>query len=245
MNKTTYKRYPFPMRVLIGYIVACVLVGGLMYFFGVLLDNDALITPLTVSMEEHVMDTIIAVIIYLVAFVVIAGLSGLIVASFGKNKKYRSIGLYRFINVSAVLFGVAFVVIVVLLWGKENYTFFHFVKFFFTCGAPIFLSIFLQLRLERCKRCGLLNTFTDGSIQTENVGKYHKFHTEGGYTEDCTARVAGYTVEYGRYIPKTTVYDGQYEKTRETTCLKCCVCSNIVKYTVDYEEKVETDYIVK
>ena len=85
------------------------------------------------------------------------------------------------------------------------------------------------------------------AVKTDSLGTEHKFHTEGGryYNQKSTGHISTPSGRYAeveinttQYVPKTTVYDGLYEKKRTTTDNKCAVCGNYISDTFISSTKI-------
>ena len=110
--------------------------------------------------------------------------------------------------------------------------------------------LFLRMFTQKCDCCGLINTYKVSAVNTENAGQQHKFHTEGGYsyeqkskgqifaTTDAGPGLLDVEITTTHYVPKTTVYDGLFQKKRITTSYKCAVCGNVIKAIKTTETKI-------
>jgi hypothetical protein len=96
----------------------------------------------------------------------------------------------------------------------------------------------------------LINTYKVAAVKTDSLGGEHRFHTEGGYYRqqkntgriykdgNTTSEAFDLEITTTQYVPKTTVYDGFFEKKRTITDFKCAVCGNVVKESYTTERKI-------
>ena len=242
-QEPTYKKFPFPIRILLSYIILSV--AGM-----VLLDMLSMFLIVTDSANGF-LDTILSIGLMLVAYAAGMFVFAIILCGLCGRKIYRGIGLYRFATVVSIACPVVFVGMIVFMNATNmTYTFFNLVSLFFELAVPPALMWFLRLFTRRCSWCGLINTYKVSAVKTDNLGREHKFHTEGGYyyEQKSTGRISEHTsvapevmdveITTTHYVPKTTVYDGLFEKKRTTTDYKCAVCGNIVKETTTTETKI-------
>lgn len=239
-----YKEYPFPIRFLLAYLAVSIV--------GVILLDMFAMWLITEDAMSGFFDMILSVLIILLVFIVgMAILCWILMLLCAGGKIYRGIGLYHFMTVIAILCPILFIGMIIYLQVADmTYTFFNFVTLFLECCVPVCIMICLRLLTHRCNDCGLINTMNNSSTKTESLGKSVKYHNEGGYYKDITT--TGKAMEQGsltpeifdvtmttrQYIPKTTVRDGEFEKTRSTTKYKCCVCGNIMTSVFESERKI-------
>lgn len=145
------------------------------------------------------------------------------------NKIYKGIELHLFAIIFCILSPIAFIGIIAFMnKAKIDYSLFNITTLFLECAVPFAMLTVLKQSAPLCKRCGLINTYSILKTQTEDLGKEHKFHSEGGY----------YKIKAAYYVPKTAVYDGLFEQKRTTTDYKCSVCGNIKTVAETTETKV-------
>lgn len=239
---SNYKSYPFPIRLTISYVILSILGMCLLDMLSAYL--------IVVFGVKGFFDTIIAIAICLVAFVIELVIFHFLLKLLSGHKIYRGIGLWRFVNAFYFICPAAFVCIIMFMETTHTtYSFFNAVILFLECAIPPCLTFDVKYSAtDICVSCGLFNTLLYSSSRTESLGTHQKFHTEGGYyeTNETTGRISGdvdsesYDVrlQYRQYIPKTTVYDGTFEKKRTTTTYCCCVCSCDHEYTRETERKI-------
>lgn len=242
-QEPVYKKFPFPIRILLSYIILSV--AGI-----VLLDMLSMFLIVTDSANGF-WNTILSTALMTVAYAAGMFVFAIILCGLCGRKIYRGIGLYRFATIISIASPVVFVGMIVFMNATNmTYTFFNLATLFFELAVPPVLMCFLRLFTRRCSWCGLINTYKVSNVKTDNLGREHKFHTEGGYyyEQKSTGRISEHTsaapevmeveITTAHYVPKTTVYDGLFEKKRTTTDYKCAVCGNIEKKTITTETKI-------
>lgn len=242
-REPTYKKFPFPIRILLTYSILSV--AGI-----VLMDLLSMFLIVTDSADGF-WNTVLSTGFMLVAFTAGIFVFAIILCGFCGRKVYRGIGLYRFATIVSVACPVVFVGMIVFLnVANISYTFFNLATLFLELAVPPAFMCFLKLFTRRCSCCGLINTHKVSAVKTDSLGQEHKFHTEGGYfyEQKSTGRISEHTsapqkildveITTTSYVPKTTVYDGLFEKKRTTTDYKCAVCGNIIKETTTTETKI-------
>lgn len=114
----------------------------------------------------------------------------------GQQKIYRGIGLFRFLNAVVVCAPVLFIgTVVALNEAQVAYAFFSFCVLLLEFAFPATSALAVRLFTDRCRRCGLLNTFKISAVKTEDLGLHHKLHEEHEFFGTVT----------------TPVYDGMFE----------------------------------
>ncbi len=242
-QEPTYKNFPFPIRILLSYIILSV--AGM-----ILLDMLAMYIIVTDSVKGFI-DTVLSIGLMLVAYAAGTFVFSIVLGGLCGRKIYRGIGLYRFATIVSIACPVAFVGMIVFMNVTDmTYTFFNFVTLFLELAVPPALMWFLRIFTRRCDQCGLINTYKISAVKTDKLGREHKFHTEGGYyyEQKSTGRISEHTsvspevmdveITTKQYVPKTTVYDGLYEKKRTTTSYRCAVCGNVMTETTTTETKI-------
>lgn len=242
-SEPNYKKFPFPVRILISYVILSIVGVVLLDLLAVvLIKGDGLV---------GFFNTVLSFGLIVVAFVVVGVVLSLILGFLCGSKIYRGIGLYRFTTVTSILCPVGFIGTIALMkLTGMSYTFFNFVTLLLQFSVPPVLMLFMRVYTRRCDCCGLINTFKVSAVKTDNMGTERKFHTEGGYyydqkstgrfTENNSVAPETFNVEVTTrtYVPKTTVYDGKFEKKRTTTDYKCAVCGNVIREIKDTETKI-------
>ena len=193
-------------------------------------------------------EKLFALVLMVVAYVVATLVFAFILCLFCGRKIYRGIGLYNFTTVISILCPVAFVIAAIVMSVSEaEYIFFNYATVFIELCAPPMLAFFMRTMTRRCDKCGLINTYKVVAVKTDSLGTEHKFHTEGGryYNQKSTGHISTPSGRYAeveinttQYVPKTTVYDGLYEKKRTTTDNKCAVCGNYISDTFISSTKI-------
>lgn len=235
-----YKKYPFPKRIFWSYAIFLLAGIILLDIFAVfLIKKDA---------TDGFIGTVISIVLTLAAFIVIWIVFALIFCALQGNKIYRGIELHLFAVISCILSPIAFIGIIAFInKAKTDYSLFNITTLFLECAVPFAMLTVLKQSAPLCKRCGLINTYSILKIQTEDLGKEHKFHNEGGYYygQKSTGRIFGsdsetmnVEINTTHYVPKTAVYDGLFEKKRTTKDYKCSVCGNIKTEVETTETKV-------
>lgn len=243
LDETTYKKYPFPVRIFISYVLLSIIGIVLLDVFAAFLIAD--------GNFDDFFNGILTYGLYLLVYAVGVIIFGFVLGLLSGSKIYRGTGLYRFTMIVSILCPIAFVsVIAILKLTDTEYTFFNFLVFFLEFSIPLILNLFLHISTRRCKDCGLINTFKVETVKTDSLGKERKFHTEGGYyynqkstgrfVENNSVAPEAFNVEVTTrtYVPKTTVSDGVYEKKRTVTDYRCAVCGNVIKEVFDSETKI-------
>lgn len=241
-REPTYKKFPFPIRILLSYVILSV--AGM-----ILLDMLSMYLIVTDSINGF--DLLLSIALMVVVFIVGWFVLGAILCALCGKKIYRGIGLYRIATISSILSPIVFLGLIVFMKSTNmTYSFFNIVTLFLECAVLPAMLLPLRLFTRRCSWCGLINTYKVSGIKTDILGREHKFHTEGGYyyEQKSTGRISETTsvapevmdveITTTHYVPKTTVYDGLFEKKRTTTDYKCAVCGNIVKETTTTETKI-------
>ncbi|MBQ8424524.1 MAG: hypothetical protein IJX17_00700 [Clostridia bacterium] len=242
LSKEEYKKYPFPTRILLAYIILSIL--GIF-----LLDQLATLIIMKTDYSKGFTfridkDPYINYIYLIGGYIIELIIFSFIFAYFCGNKTYRGTGLYNFTTTISLLSPIILAVIIFLLDSKNiKYTFFNLVSLILESSLPIFFKYFINKMTNRCFKCGLINTFVLKDTKVDSLGKQHKFHNEGGYSYEkkTTGYVSDIPVEVNttHYVPETTVYDGLYEKKRTTEFYKCIECGYIKKKTTETETKID------
>lgn len=241
-HEPTYKNFPFPVRILLSYIILSV--AGMILL-------DMLSMFLIVKGLTKGLGLLLSIGLMVIAFAVGWFVLSIILGFLCGEKIYRGISLYRFTTLSSILSSAVFIGLIVFMKSTNMpHSFFNLVTLFLECAVLPAMTKSLKSFTQRCSWCGLINTYKVSAITTDNLGREHKFHTEGGYFYDqkSTGRISEATtaipevmdinITTKTYVPKTTVYDGLFEKKRTTTDYKCAVCGNIVKETTTTETKI-------
>lgn len=215
----TPPKYPFPWRIFFAYFLSCA--GEI-----VLLDSFAVMLVRTNAFANFFF-SLLSFVLTLVVYGVLICLLAFLIHLFCGNKIYRGNGLYVFVFTVILLCPITFTALVFLMrFTGNDYTLFNYTILFLECTVPIFAGIFVLAFTRRCRGCGNINAFKVSNFQINAQSKGHKFHNEGG--------------EYTRwgYIPKTVVYDGEFEKKRTTTEFTCTVCGKNYKKIQTTETKI-------
>ncbi|MBQ9084445.1 MAG: hypothetical protein IJY24_02195 [Clostridia bacterium] len=242
-QEPTYKKFPFPVRILLSYIILSV--TGI-----VLLDMLSMFLIVTDSVDGF-LNTFLSIGLMLIAYAAGMLVFAVILSALCGRKIYRGIGLYRFTTVVSIACPIAFIGMIVFMNATNmTYSFFNIATLFFELAVPPVLMWYLRMFTRRCSWCGLINTYKVTAVRTDDLGREHKFHTEGGYyyEQKSTGRISEQTsvapevmdveITTTQYVPKTTVYDGIFERKRTTTDFRCAVCGNIVKETTTTETRI-------
>ncbi len=217
----TPPKYPFPWRIFFAYFLSCA--GEI-----VLLDAFAVMLVRTNAFANFFFSLLSFALTLVVYGVLIAVLAFVLYLSRGK-KIYRGNALYKITFIVSALCPVAFLALVLIMrFSERTYTFFNYTILFLECTVPILATIFVLAFTHRCRGCGNINAFKILRVKVDELSKEHKFHNEGGV----------YNRWGGFYVPKTVVYDGQFEKRRTATDYTCTVCGKSYTHTQTTETKI-------
>lgn len=242
-QKPNYLSFPFPIRILVSYVLLTVVGVVLMD----MLTTYLILTDSVSGLVNSVLSIGLLIIAFLVGWLVLT----FAVFFLAGSKIYRGIGLYRFMTVISILCPIAFIgTVVVINLANTPCTSVNYVCLFLEFAVAPALMVSIRMATRCCDRCGLINTFKVEAVKTNSLGTEHKFHTEGGYYQKqkttgklsrlshAGPEVIDVELTTNTYVPKTTVYDGQFEKKKTVTDYKCAVCGNIISETRVTETKV-------
>ena len=233
-EKKSYKDYPFPTGLLIVYLI---FIAG-----GVFLSELLFSFIFSWGYVKGFFDGLIVFAIMLVGFGIICFVFNLLfmfISSFVEPSGiYKGLGLKKFAKVINGISIVAFIVMTVVLYLISEPSMLNIGCLLLEFAFPIVMYVFLVKNVlsdNYCEYCGLVNSYSITNYTTEDLGREHKFHNEGGHYETTGNYHIG---RYKYYVPKTTVYDGIYEKKRTNSEKTCKVCGHVKRNSYETETKV-------
>lgn len=238
ITKEEYKKYPFPIGILLYYLISSAVSVALLELIAFFI-VDFGIVDYSVKGIGGLLDKVLGIAIYLFVGAVVGIFSCALFSSKANAKKvYRGMGIMRFLIMCYVLCPLLFVALLFLLnYLNITVTFFKVVTLLVEFAIPFASALNIKKEIENelflCPDCGLINSFTYTGGKLEDLGTKHKFHNEGGYTHFW---------DHGRVIqevPRTTVYDGEFEKKRTTNNYCCSVCGHIKTIIKTTEKRVD------
>lgn len=222
LEKQEYKKYPFPVRILISYILISII--------GIFLLNSLSTYLIQSGSVEGILETILSIGLIVLAYIVIMAISAFILSRLCGKKIYRGIGLYRTTLIIAI-FSPIFFIATIVVFNKVgiNYTFFNFITLLFEFAVFPIMTFFLRIFTRLCVSCGVINSFKINETKVDNLGSEHKYHTETTWAGDYDGH---------SWFVDEEIYDGLFEKKRTTTRYCCSVCGRIKYETTESETKV-------
>lgn len=224
MSDEAYKSYKKPVALFLGYIIGMIgCLWGLEYFRDVLIAYDFVVT-LT-------LDEVFRVVAFLVAYIFLGPfVFWLLTGMFGYKSSviYRGIGFFRFVNTITIVFPVAFAGYVLFLNITDGVvqfdTFFEMVAKIAWHFFPVYIrfTYYGDTHIEKCKRCGLINTM----------------HYDSSFVQQTGAWTESRIVYDPRYNFAVAMDDEHYEEYEKRTTRVCSECGNSKNDYFKYEKRV-------
>lgn len=244
-QKSEYGQYPFPWRIFIAYIVLSIIGIALIdtwswfiknYLNWMLKNSDSIF-------EDIFTDVLIIAIFIAIPYLLCCFCLVKLLKLFCSEKKIYSTDVLHYrmkivlVICAAVFVIIAAIMVIISILSDTSYRLLSYVILFAECAFPVIMTNFLWsfVNDRTCYHCGLMNTYVYQKTEYESLGTERKWHTEGGYYENETT--SGTISRYGditpsnnfeyttrRYVPKTSVTDGVFEKEKTDKYYKCCVC---------------------
>ena len=221
-NLSNYKKYPFPTRILVSYIILSVVAMVLLNVIA----NYVITSNPNKDFFEKILEFPFLIIAYLVEMLI----SSFILIALCGSKTYRGIGLYYIINSAFIVCPILFVGAIMYLNNANiTYTFYNLVTLFLSLTIAPALTCVVKTSVKRCNQCGLINSFKWDSANTESKGLNRRYHNEVKWVGD-----------YGgvNYFADDVVSDGVFEKKVTTTKSVCHACGNLTSESITKEIKV-------
>ncbi len=237
LNKQDYKKYPLPFFLLFQFFLASAIGITLIELLTIWITNDWFDS--FDGFLGFISQLVGAGAILLLCVVFFILVFSLLKYETKAKKIYRGIGFIYFLNFILFLCPLSLIAFIAILTSlNTSINLFNFISLFAQFATPFILALFIKKELKNkfhfCSHCGLINSFSVISYNTKDLGTTHKFHNEGGYTEIWKSS-DGIVVNT---VPTTTVYDGEFEKTRTTIGYNCDVCGNEVENVKTTETKI-------
>ncbi len=220
LTKEEYKKYSFPLNLLLHFIFVSIISVVLLDLLATLIINAGV---------SGFWDKLAGIVVMLLAGGAVWFLIYIILPSrVKKNKVYRGIGFMRVLKIVSIFCPILFVVtIIVLNVVNVEHNFFNIVTLFVEFATPFVVAIEIRKRITVdifiCPSCGLINTYSLTNSKSFDLGRHHKFHNEGGYRRTTKTSI-GVIVQD---VPTAAVYDGEFQKWCTEKTYNCSICGDI------------------
>lgn len=213
LSKAEHKKHPFPLRIFLTYLILLIAGMALLDVFSMfLIQEDA---------TDGFIATVLSMVLMLAAFFAGWFVFAIVFWVVQGKKIYRGLGLHRVAAIACVLFTFAFIGLFTFMKMTNGaYTLFHVWTLLLECAVPFAMLVLVKQFTPICPKCGLANTYKLSKIETDDLGRDHKFHNEGGYQQRWMTSV-GMMIQD---VPTRAVYDGLFERKKTTKSYICCVC---------------------
>lgn len=246
--KHDYKEYDYPYVATISYTIASIIGSFLAYRLVGIFNKEIL-----AGYETDFLVSLITLLLFLVPVLIgVCVISKILPLN---TELCRGLGFHAYM----IWFDVGYILLFIIFILLQKYALGNPLTFFgVTSTAIVFLVPSLlnfalngirEDEIGCCITCGIMGAYDHEKENEVDLGTNPKFHNEGGYYEDSEVKTSfsannnDYSGDarttFRTYVPKTTVYDGLYNKKKIKWRHTCCVCGRYYFTTEEKETRVD------